>query len=95
MTKPFSPVAQAVLSMTTSLSPDAKTVLNAVTLATEGSFIDPYDLPVEAHKIAVALRAAADQVAPQGGVFLMTASEDRIRHQLLAIATELGALSND
>jgi hypothetical protein len=80
----LSPVAQALLNMTKSLSPDAKTVLNAVTLATEGSFIDPYDLPVEAHKIAVALRAVIPVLTSQE-------SKDRI----LAIAAELGALSND
>ena len=38
---------------------------------------------------AAALRAAADQVVPEGGVFLSTASAARIRRELLAIADEL------
>jgi hypothetical protein len=38
---------------------------------------------------AAALRAAADQVVPEGGVFLSTASAARIRAQFLAIAAEL------
>ncbi len=38
---------------------------------------------------AAALRAAADQVVPEGGVFLSTASAARIRAELLTIAAEL------
>jgi hypothetical protein len=63
------------------LSPAAQAVLNA---ALQVSNLSP-TVPVA----AAALRAVADQVVPQGGPFLMTASEDRVRHQLLAIAAEL------
>jgi len=39
--------------------------------------------------LAAALRDAADQVVPEGGVFLSTASAPRIRRDLLAIAAAL------
>jgi hypothetical protein len=38
---------------------------------------------------ATSIRAAADRVVPEGGVFLSTASAARIRSELLAIAAEL------
>jgi hypothetical protein len=77
----------------TNLSPAAQAVLDA---ANGRNSWGPDDILNESRWIAAAaLRAAADQVVPQGGVFLMTASQDRIRHQLLAIAAELEALSND
>jgi hypothetical protein len=68
----------------TTLSPAAQAVLDA--------FLAKWaDDPLEQDRLclAAALRAAADQVVPKGGPFLMTASEDRVRHQLLAIAAEL------
>ena len=64
------------------MSPAVQAVLDAVCANTKP------DCDTQ-HLIAAALRAAADQVVPQGGPFLMTASEDRVRHQLLAIAAEL------
>jgi len=39
--------------------------------------------------LAAALRAAADQVVPEGGVFLSSASAARTRRDILAIAAEL------
>lgn len=66
---------------TTLLSPVAQAVL------------DTYhrELPpdYEPGGLAAALRAVADLVVPQGGPFLVTASEDRVRHQILKIADEL------
>lgn len=49
---------------------------------------DLYDKPVRC-VVAAALRAVADQVVPEGGVFLSTASAARIRQGILAIAAEL------
>lgn len=80
----------------TELSPAAETVLNSVTLKR-------YDVPYYAclksigqikSDVAAALRAAADQVAPDDVVeprnYLPMAMEcQRIRQELLAIATEL------
>ena len=62
----------------TNFSPAAQAVLDAVV---------PH--PIHEQALAAALRAVADLVVPQNGPFLMTASEDRVRHQLLAIADEL------
>jgi hypothetical protein len=67
----------------TELSPAALAVWEAFNREEPGVFVDYGDC------LAAALQAAADQVVPQGGPFLMTASEDRVRHQLLAIAAEL------
>lgn len=62
------------------LSPAAQAVLDAFRAVP-----DLRDCP----SIAAALRAAADQVVPEGGVFLSTASAARIRGDLLSIAAEL------
>ena len=64
----------------TPLSPQAQAVLDAA-YAQDHRFDHP--------SIAAALRAAADQVVPEGGVFLSTASAARTRRELLAIADEL------
>jgi hypothetical protein len=77
----------------TNLSPAAQAVRDAV-LATYADSIPKDDnlWKLERASTAAALRAVADQVVPQCGSFLMTASEDRVRHQLLAIAAELEAI---
>jgi hypothetical protein len=72
--------------MKTELSPAAQAVLDA--------YMTGYGwLDGPCHKdclgVAAALRAAADQVVPEGGVFLSTASAARIRAELLTIASEL------
>lgn len=67
--------------MTQPLSSAAQAVLSAASVAKDHARCP----------IAAALLAVADIVVPQGGPFLMTASEDRVRHQLLAIAAELEA----
>lgn len=81
-----------------SVAPEATGQLRPLSPAAQAVFdawIYPARFPVDkAGKgaktaLAQALRAVADQVVPQGGPFLMTASEDRVRHQLLAIAAEL------
>jgi hypothetical protein len=73
--KPLSPAAQAIKDAALSQYADC----NVRRLAW------PLDMPV----VAAALRAAADQVVPEGGVFLSTASAARIRAELLTIASEL------
>jgi hypothetical protein len=73
----------------TTLSPTAQAVLDA--------YNSGFDRPVAVHhkpRIAAALRAAADQVCPSDAIeprnYLPLAIEnDRIRRELLAIATEL------
>ena len=71
------------------LSPAAQVVLQAVHQAMAEQQFALSGVPDYRQAAAAALRAVADQVVPQGGPFLMTASEDRVRHQLLAIAAEL------
>ena len=86
--------------MTQELSPAAKAVLTAVTLTRYD--VPPEGLPAFAEEmaplIAAALRAAADQVVPEGytqayDCCLEIMSE--IREDLLAIATELEAWQLD
>jgi hypothetical protein len=84
------------------LSPAAQAVLTALTQ--QEYSLDPDDIPNEAGRMAclaaAALRAAADQVAPE--VYFaytghgdwdhgMEARNDAIREAILAIATELEA----
>jgi hypothetical protein len=71
--------------MTTPLSTAAQAVLDAY----EAVNCDPFLGNPPEVAIAAALRAAADQVVPEGGVFLSTASAARIRAELLTIASEL------
>lgn len=71
------------------LSPAAQVVLQAVHQAMAEQQFALSGVPDYRQAAAAALRAVADQVVPQCGPFLMTASEDRVRHQLLAIAAEL------
>lgn len=80
------------------LSPAAQAVLDSVALAMEGGWISPEFIPYEARKAAVALRAAADQVAPEKdcpdteewlGQSAWTQAESGVRLRLLAIAAEL------
>ena len=49
----------------------------------------PFDDNWQELCLAAALRAVADQVVPEGGVFLSTASAARTRRDVLAIAAEL------
>ena len=76
MTKPLSPAAQAVLDAAFPVYDDEH--LYVATCEQHAGMI-----------AAAALRAAADQVVPEGGVFLSTASAARIRAELLTIASEL------
>jgi predicted phage gp36 major capsid-like protein len=46
-------------------------------------------------QVAATIRAAADQVTPDGGVFVSTVTAAQIRRKLLAIATELDTAAND
>ena len=71
----------------TKLSPAAQAVLNA---ANGACSCGPDDVLNDSRQIAAAaLRAVADQVVPEGGVFLSTAGAARIRQGILAIAAEL------
>lgn len=87
--------------MNTPLSPAAQAVITAQAkqrcLFEWGNVSDPPCHPSDANwngcvqcidrlGTAADLRAAADQVVPEGGVFLSTASAARIRSELLAIA---------
>ena len=77
----------------TNLSPAAQSVINAAVEA-GGKYVRA--TPVLHARIAAALRAAADQVAPSDAVeprnYLPMAIEcQRIRQELLAIAAELEA----
>ena len=65
---------------------------DSLTLSAQ-AVIDAYDrAPVDNKRsVAAVLRAVADQVVPDGGVFLSTASAARTRAELLAIAAELEA----
>ena len=70
------------------LSPAAQAVLDAL-LNTPVNSRQLCDGRAPHIKLAAALRAAADQVVPEGGVFLSSASAARTRRELLAIADEL------
>lgn len=73
--------------MTQPLSPAAQAVMDA---ANGACSYGPDDVLNDSRQIAAAaLRAVADQVVPEGGVFLSTAGAARIRRDLLAIAAEL------
>ena len=76
----------------TALSPAAQAVLDAVASQMEGGWISPEFIPYEARKIATALRAAADQVAPEQQDDPTTWTQCArlgVREDLLAIAAEL------
>jgi hypothetical protein len=67
------------------LSPAAQAVLDAVFDHWPGG----YNHPGKPLCVAVAIRALADQVVPEGGAFLSPGTADGIRAHILAIATEL------
>jgi hypothetical protein len=74
----------------TTLSPaaQAQAVLDA---ANGASSYGPDDCLNESRQIAAAaLRAAADQVAPEPRAFISPGTASQIRSQFLAIAAELG-----
>lgn len=71
------------------LSPTAQAVLDAYQSASDGCYVNGEWIQDHAGQIAAALRAVADQVVPEGGVFLSTAGAARIRQGILAIAAEL------
>jgi len=76
------------------LSPQAQAVMNAYKEARDGNYINGEWIQDEAGQVAAALRTAADQVAPsdldEPRNYLPMAMEcQRIRAELLAIATEL------
>jgi hypothetical protein len=84
----------------TDLSPAAQAVISAATQAAYG--LDPADVPNEAARmasiIAVALRAAADQVVPVESELvdghLRYEKRDPIREEFLAIANELEIIND-
>lgn len=71
---------------TTPLSPAAQAVMAAIGIK---SWRESAAQILVRGIASATLRAAADLVVPRGGPFRTTASEDRVHHQLLAIAAEL------
>jgi hypothetical protein len=80
----------------TDLSPAAQAVKDAVLALYVDKNIHQFDWQLDAPTVAAALRAVADQVVPENANAVGDEHDDarhdqwmRIRHKILAIATEL------